>query len=43
VWRRIEQGLAREKIAPRRPLLWQVTSGVLAFAVVALLIRLAGG
>jgi anti-sigma-K factor RskA len=43
VWSRIEQGLAREKITPRRPLLWQVTSGVLALAVVALLIRLAGG
>jgi RNA polymerase sigma-70 factor (ECF subfamily) len=43
VWSRVEQGLAREKIAPRRPWLWQVTSGVLALAVVVLLIRLAGG
>ncbi|HYD05001.1 MAG TPA: sigma-70 family RNA polymerase sigma factor [Reyranella sp.] len=43
VWSRIEQGLARERIALRRPLLWQVTSGVLALTIVALLIRLAGG
>lgn len=43
VWNRIEQGLARERIAMRRPLVWQVTSGVLVLAVVALLIRLAGG
>jgi RNA polymerase sigma-70 factor (ECF subfamily) len=43
VWSRIEQGLAREKIAVRRPLLWQVTSGVLALAVVILLVRLLGG
>jgi hypothetical protein len=43
VWSRIEQGLAREKIAVRRPLLWQVMSGVLGLAVVALLIKLAGG
>ncbi|MBN9089879.1 MAG: RNA polymerase sigma factor [Reyranella sp.] len=43
VWNRIEQGLARERIAMRRPLLWQITSGVLVLAVVALLIRLAGG
>ena len=43
VWGRIEQGLARERIAMRRPLVWQLTSGVLALALVALLIRLAGG
>jgi RNA polymerase sigma-70 factor (ECF subfamily) len=43
LWNRIEQGLGREKIAVRPPLLWQVTSGVLALAVVALLIRLAAG
>lgn len=40
VWSRIEQGLARERIAMRRPLLWQVTSGVLALTLVALLAAL---
>jgi RNA polymerase sigma factor (sigma-70 family) len=43
VWNRIEQGLARERIAARRPLAWQIATGVLALAVVVLLIRLAGG
>lgn len=33
VWNRIEQELARERIAVRRPLLWQITSGALALAL----------
>lgn len=43
VWKRIEQGLARDRLAMPRLLLWKVTTAVLAFAVVALLVRLAGG
>ncbi|WP_395710620.1 sigma-70 family RNA polymerase sigma factor [Reyranella sp.] len=39
VWSRIEQRLARERIAVRRPLLWQVTSGVLALALALLLLK----
>jgi len=38
VWSRIEQGLARERVVLRRPLLWQIASGVLALAVVALIV-----
>jgi RNA polymerase sigma-70 factor (ECF subfamily) len=38
VWKRIEQNLARERIALRRPLVWQLASGLLAFTLVALLL-----
>jgi RNA polymerase sigma-70 factor (ECF subfamily) len=38
VWARIEQSLARERIAMRRPVVWQITSGVLVLAVVALIL-----
>jgi RNA polymerase sigma-70 factor, ECF subfamily len=41
VWSRIEQTLVRERVAVRRPLVWQIASGVLALAVVGLLIALA--
>jgi RNA polymerase sigma-70 factor (ECF subfamily) len=41
VWRSIEQRVARERIAFSRPLFWQLTSGVLAAALVALAIMLA--
>jgi RNA polymerase sigma-70 factor (ECF subfamily) len=41
VWSRIEQGLARERMALRQPLLWQVASGLLALAVIVLTVALA--
>jgi RNA polymerase sigma factor (sigma-70 family) len=40
VWSRIEQTLVRERISVRRPLAWQIVSGVLALAVVGLLVAL---
>jgi len=43
VWNRIEQGLARDRVAMPRLLLWKAATAVLALAVVALLVRLAGG
>jgi predicted DNA-binding protein (UPF0251 family) len=42
VWNRIEQGLARVRVAAPRLLLWKTATVVLALAVVALLVRLAG-
>lgn len=42
VWSRIEQGLARERVTVPRLLLWKAATVVLALAVVALLVRLAG-
>jgi RNA polymerase sigma-70 factor (ECF subfamily) len=42
VWSRIEQGLARERVAVPRLLLWKATTIVLAVAVIVLLVRLAG-
>jgi RNA polymerase sigma factor (sigma-70 family) len=38
VWSRIEQGLARERVTLRRPLFWQIASGMLALAVAALMV-----
>jgi RNA polymerase sigma-70 factor (ECF subfamily) len=43
VWNRIEQALARDRVAVPRLLLWKAATAVLALAVVALLVRLAGG
>ena len=37
VWKRIEQSVARERIAVRRPLVWQVACGVLALTLAVLL------
>ena len=41
VWSRIEQKIARERVGFSRPLVWQVTSVVLALVVVALLFAVA--
>lgn len=43
VWNRIEQGLARDRVAVPRQLLWKIATAVLALAVIALLVRLVGG
>jgi len=40
VWSRIEQGLARERVALRQPLFWQIASGMLALAVIFLMVVL---
>lgn len=38
VWNRIEQQITRERVVFSRPLFWQVSSGVLALAVLTLLV-----
>ena len=38
VWKNIQQQIGRERVAFSRPLVWQVASGVLALAVLALLV-----
>lgn len=43
VWNRIEQGLARDRVAVPRQLLWKIATAVLALAAIALLVRLVGG
>lgn len=43
VWNRIEQGLARDRVAVPRQLLWKIATAVLALAVIVLLVRLVGG
>jgi RNA polymerase sigma-70 factor (ECF subfamily) len=40
VWRGIEQRIARDRVAFSRPLVWQLTTGVLAAGLVALLVIL---
>lgn len=40
VWSRIEQGVRSRRIASPRPLLWQIATGLLAIAVVALIVAL---
>ncbi len=39
VWHRIEQGLARDRVAVPRLLFWKIATGLLALAVVVLLVR----